>query len=368
LANYYQGTWDHPGYLWGSPITFATDLAEVGARSILSYVKQLNLLAGSRCFGEAWRGDLPWYCGSQPDNPPPSERNPHNDPCQEKIEPKGFKCIKNTSTAALKFDTKRWDSLLLGSLKLVSIPVIDPLGYRAWNSMISRTRFAMRKPCKDDVWGKGSCEPGPVYELFKRIDERLEDKEITLIGHSMGAIVASEVVSEFPKLPYRYVVFLGAAVSKKEFANSVERVLYERVTGASKDPNLSPEPCNTTKLREQQDVSVTKVKPFCFFSVSLHPYAEATEENGFGAAPAGSLLEWIDTNFTQPADVTDRTLGRWANIAPLRVTFKQALIEKGYVHFKRFGLDLKGPHSHGGLANPNESGSYGAYWRPEYWN
>lgn len=374
IAHYYQGGWDNLRNLISVPFKIATDLAEIGTRSLLSYGKQTNLLLGSLCLNEGWRDDFPLYCGPKPNNPavPSSnepqqrnqnddDRNPTNDPCEETVEPRGFKCVKTSAQAAYEF----WHlkNLLLSPLKLVSIPIVDPLGVRDWNSMISRTRFTLRKPCKEDVLGKGDCDVGSVHKLFQAIDENLRDKEITLIGHSMGAIVASEIVNTFPDLPFRNIVFMGAAVSIKEFSGSVQRILLQRV----KESGLNVSNCIPEKVGILGNAKEAETKPFCFFNLSLHPYAEATEENAFGAAPSGSLLEWIDTNFTQPADLSDRTLGRWVNISPLRFTLKTELLDKGYMHFKRFGLDFKGPHSHGGLADPNESKEYGVYWEPRYW-
>ncbi len=381
IAHYYQGSWDHTGYFLNAPFRFATDLTEVGARSLMSYGKQTNLLLGSSCFNEAWRDLIPFYCGPNPNKPAfaeinptngqrnqnDDERNPTNDPCEEADTPKGFSCVKTSAKEAGDF--WRLKNILLSPLKLISIPVIDPLGERDWNSMISRTRFTMRQPCKEEVWSKGNCGFGPAYKLFKAINDNLKDREITLIGHSMGAIVASEVVNAFTELPYRNVVFMGAAVSIKEFSKNVQRVLKARVEQQKDNQTTLPaNNCTRDKVGILGDAADAIKKPFCFFNISLHPYAEATEENGFGAAPSGSLLEWIDTNFTQPADIADRTLGRWANISSLRYTLDKDLLNKGYMRFKRFGLDFNGPHSHGGLANPEESEKkYGVYWNPDYW-
>jgi hypothetical protein len=388
IANYYQGSWDHKGYFLSVPFIFATDLAEVGARSLLSYGKQTNLFWGAQCFSEYWRGLLPLYCGPNPNEPAfaqidpdnnqgnqnGDERNPTNDPCEEAVPPQGFSCVKTSAKEARGF--WRLKNIFLSPLKLISVPIVDPLGERDWNSMISRTRFTMRQPCKEEVWGKGKCGDGPAYKLFKAINEKLKDREITLIGHSMGAIVASEVVNAFPDLPYRNVVFMGAAVSVREFSKSVQRVLKARVFKEQKEQMLAnTNNCARDKVGILGEADKAKSKPFCFFNLSLHPYAEATEENYWGFAPSGSLLEWIDTNFTQPSDIADRTLGRWANIAPLRYTLlEQDLLNSGYMHFKRFGLDFDGPYSHGGLADPDERDNaekskekYGVYWQPDYW-
>jgi hypothetical protein len=79
--------------------------------------------------------------------------------------------------------------------------------------------------------------------------------------------------------------------------------------------------------------------------------------------PSGSLLEWIDNNFENPIDLSDRTLGRWANVTPLQNTFDPKLLGT-YMHFKRFGLDGASPRSHSELADPRHNGKY---WRMEYW-
>ena len=78
----------------------------------------------------------------------------------------------------------------------------------------------------------------------------------------MGAIIANEIVRVFPKLPYKNIVYMGAASSIRDFRMSVEPVLQ-----SDSHPNLR------------------------FYNLSLHPYAEVYEINRGGLSPLGSLLE-----------------------------------------------------------------------------
>ena len=51
-----------------------------------------------------------------------------------------------------------------------------------------------------------------------------------------------------------------------------------------------------------------------FYILSLHPEAEARDLEVSGAAPVGSLVEWIDDIFETPVTPIDRTLGKWQNV------------------------------------------------------
>ena len=107
---------------------------------------------------------------------------------------------------------------------------------------------------------------------------------ITLIGHSMGTIVANEMVLTHPNLCYSNIVYMGAACNVSDFANAVIPCL-ERDTNAH------------------------------FYNLTLHPIAEAREAqwNYLDLTPRGSLLEWIDNFLSNPRTVPERTLGKWDN-------------------------------------------------------
>lgn len=82
---------------------------------------------------------------------------------------------------------------------------------------------------------------------------------ITLVGHSMGAIIVNNLLSVDATLKYNNIVHMASADS---IANLFEYVL----------PYLS----------EHQGAR--------FYSLSLHPENEVRESNALGTIPSGRLL------------------------------------------------------------------------------
>lgn len=375
IANHYQGDWGHPGFAWTVPFKLATDAAEVVARSLLNYAKQLNRWAGGSCYNERLREfSRGWYCGRD------GATDPYTDPCEEKDPVQGFSCSGGNRDAARDYAISQARYAPALPLKALTVPLVDPLGERAWLSMEARTRFVFRHPCRTDSGAaEGDCKPGIAATLFDKLDNgrslidvsakrRAEiaaesqgpGMRITLIGHSMGTMVAADIVRKFPRLPYDNVVFFGAAITVREFRNSVEALLRERV-------------------RDCGDRCPGALAPFHFYNVSLHPYAEASEENGWGSLPSGSLLEWIDFVFRAPPELSERTLGRWANVAAMRSTFDEQLLAE-HMHFHRLGLCATDPRKHGDfICDKDELGDPSTgrkpaphcatpqFWRKEAW-
>ena len=112
----------------------------------------------------------------------------------------------------------------------------------------------------------------------------LADVEITIVGHSVGAIILDDLVHIHGRLPYRNVVQMGSAESFSHFLETV-------VPGMEAKPELR------------------------FYNLSLHPVAEASEANAWGTVPVGSLLEWVDHVYTNNDPLLDKSLGRWVNVA-----------------------------------------------------
>ncbi len=240
MVNYYQGAWDNDSDRYGSPFTFATDLIEIVARAPQSFRKQAYLYITSFCYNEYMQNKLPSFLCSLNKESKLPYLFLENDPCVLKKSAElngeipenadylnGFECLDNTDKSASNFITDQLIKVPLDSLKILTTPIVDPLGNRAWNSMLSRTHFAMREPCKDDTFGIGSCREGVVHQFFSKLQNQVpgiriaqvsdanpsNEIKLTLIGHSMGTIIASEIVNQFPNLNYENVVFLGAAVS-----------------------------------------------------------------------------------------------------------------------------------------------------------
>jgi pimeloyl-ACP methyl ester carboxylesterase len=184
--------------------------------------------------------------------------------------------------------------------KLLTAPFIDAFGKSAWDNMSRRTQTMFRAPGEFDrpattneirVARRRVGEPaeGAVARLMQALAEFVaadpsNHYSITLVGHSMGTIVANEVIQMHPNLGYSNIVYMGAACSVTEFANAVI-------------------PCLEANTNTH------------FYNLTLHPVAEAREAqwNYLDLTPRGSLLEWIDNFLANPRTVPERTLGKWDN-------------------------------------------------------
>jgi pimeloyl-ACP methyl ester carboxylesterase len=143
--------------------------------------------------------------------------------------------------------------------------------------MLNHAHMLMRKPFDDREFAAADGKldgKGDLFHLFRVLRELEPDARppITLIGHSMGAIVVNHILRNFPDLPYRNVVFMGAAASVRDTIAALDVVMRT-------DPDAG--------LR--------------FYNLSLHQEAEANEVGYFGTVSKGSLLEWVDRMYTTPA-------------------------------------------------------------------
>lgn len=230
-----------------------------------------------------------------------------------------------------------WPFRLLGS------PLVDAFGETAWISMLRRTRLIFRTPEEfenfeihaDTNRFNGLAD---VSSFLRMLEDEVskngnsEGYSITLISHSMGAIIANDIIRYFPKLPYKNIVYMAAASSISHVQETVVPLLSR--------------PGN--KVR--------------FYNLMLHPDAESREYTLKGIGPTGSLLEWIDEYYTNPATLTDRRFGNWRNLFyTRRMMPKEA---RNHMTFKVFGFTrkLNNPMRHGDF-----SGTDQCYWRPEFW-
>lgn len=96
---------------------------------------------------------------------------------------------------------------LLTPLRIATSPFVNGLGRPSWENMIRRTRaaFIREKPelssaVATDSFKRSGYEGG-VYLFFKELHEHLPantDIKMTLIAHSMGTMLASELFVSFP--------------------------------------------------------------------------------------------------------------------------------------------------------------------------
>ncbi|AFT70677.1 hypothetical protein B5T_02403 [Alloalcanivorax dieselolei B5] len=233
--------------------------------------------------------------------------------------------------------------VLPGVVRLVTTPAVQGLGTPAWSMMLRRTKHLTTMEAdvlgyNEDYCGDACAVEGNgvVAVLARRLDamnQRLPagmTMEITLVGHSMGAIVANELVSLYPQLPYKTIIHMGAADSSRNWIDK----MYPWLKDHADDPDVA------------------------FYNLVLHPTSEEREVRGYFLIPNGSLLVWLDDMLTQPDHMLDRRSGRWTNARHLLPFYEDA----GNAYLKVFPAnDDSVPQNHG------DFGKF-RYWREDfYW-
>jgi len=221
--------------------------------------------------------------------------------------------------------------------KLITTPFTYTMARPAWDIMLRRTNTLFYKPSDlqngnhDDGYGS-EMGTGALSVFLLQMEALIKTKKlpvkITLIGHSMGAIVVNKMVNMDIELPYENIVHMASADSIKN--------LFEQVV-----PYLSVHDAN-------------------FYSLSLHPENEDREVSAWGLTPSGSLLVWIDDMFTSPETVLDKRSGRWENMERVLKLIPDNARKKMY--FKIYGLNDSG-------LEPQKHGEFGdlSFWLKETW-
>ncbi len=128
--------------------------------------------------------------------------------------------------------------------------------------------------------------PDPAHESAPRTckdGEAGREVKITLVGHSMGALVVSRMLLGFPNVPFHRIVFLGAAASIDDLDTGVL-------------PYLDRHPKTE------------------FHNVSLSMNDERYEQGWGDLWERGSLLVWIDNLFERIHSPHQLRLGRCLNL------------------------------------------------------
>lgn len=320
--------------VWDTPIYIASDLVQAVARAPVTYLKQLGRV-GERYQNDESQG---WLLHNEAARyrraaPVGAANNVvfHDHVDDEHDQP--FKNLSYTATFPARF---------------VSSPFVDGLGRTAWENMVRRARTTVHQTAEFDPACLAQKTPiseemkaypdgtGAFAKLFahlkgwQKANDPGGEMRITLIGHSMGAIVLNELVRVFPDLPYHDIVYMGAAASIADFNRSI-----------------------VPQLRDE-------AKDVRFYNLMLHPRAEAWELSFGGAVPSGSLLEWIDEMYEPPRTMLDRTLGKWRNVKVARHIWPDKAAARSV--FKVFGYGEGEPGAHGDFNNVAM-----CFWNPTFW-
>jgi pimeloyl-ACP methyl ester carboxylesterase len=244
-----------------------------------------------------------------------------------------------------------WTALwwLLGlPVRVAASPIVEGAGGGAWQMMSRRTKLLLH-PDLEFECEHTECPDSALLGFLGEL-RALQDElgiEVDLIGHSMGAMVASQILVEAAadenSIPrFSNIIFMAAAVPVREYLISVIPYLM---------------------LHEE-----TKM-----YHLTLHDRAERAERHPSGGEPLdlttpGSLLVWIDRFFESPETLLDNTAGRYLSLmhaeryTPARV--------KPRVFYKVFpeGANRPHPQVHGDFARAldDKRGEH-EFWSPEFW-
>jgi hypothetical protein len=274
-----------------------------------------------------------------------------------KLEPLTVGDASDERSLALRVgsDFGRW--VITYPVKVPSTLVLDLFGVQPWKNMLRRTRTMFERESEfipmleyedADVLKNYAKPPEPDTVRFLdklnatgrkgamwHFGHYLEQgraawlpgkrSTLTIIGHSMGAIVACELLQRFHALPVDNVVFEAAACSVSNFKTNVIPFLEEQNLRAQVAAPEGKDPANVVKTH--------------IYNLCLHDDAENAEKNPgeLDLSQRGSLLTWIDTLYQSPESENDRTFGRWVNAILATDDFPSDILDR--ITIKEFGRD-----------------------------
>lgn len=233
--------------------------------------------------------------------------------------------------------------LILTPLKALSTPIVVEAGRASWNMMLRNTRTLFWNTSALDAGQDGKAKPRPPIEGCEGCGglnsllvglwnlQQSHGIHITLVGHSMGAIVANQVVAEVPELQFDNIVHMASA-------DSIENTFA-----------LTLDYMRTENGQHTQ-----------FYSLMLQGDNENREVSGKGLMPSGSLLAWIDNMFSDPPTSLSKRAGRWSNMQRFESLVPEEVGDR--VHFTVFEKGVDG--------HPQEHSDFDEceFWTTAYWD
>lgn len=247
--------------------------------------------------------------------------------------------------------------------KVVTTPFVYTYGNQAWDQMERRvdtqfvnqtdlangTRQELESDLNSDLGAMARTE-GATLKLIKYIERRLEEEnvdfELTLIGHSMGAIIVNRMLDNKPSIRTRNIVYMASADTLYNFVYTT--LPYVR---------------SQLQMQAAPSTSLNQATPgIDVYNLFLNPENEDREVSGYGFAPSGSLLVWIDTMYARPEYVLKRTAGRWSNMHQILNLVPEDIRDR--VHFRVFGKAT-------GCPSPQKHGEFDDagcdFWQENFW-
>jgi pimeloyl-ACP methyl ester carboxylesterase len=238
--------------------------------------------------------------------------------------------------------------------KYLVSPLLDGFGSPAWEQMERHAILGFHADGQSVGPAASGYGSGGIAQFLKELRRRVNDDatscrgakkdtdcidwHLTLIGHSMGAIVANHVVRNFDDLDFDTIVYMAAACSVREYEDNV-----------------------LTYMSHKRHAKTQ------MYHLVLSRDAEIRDQYFYGIPPSGSLLVWIDKFFTQPRTLRDRTAGRFENLMRFIEETPETLAWR--VHVRAFGsgeLFKDEPQHHGAFLDFDEKQHPDGFWRENF--
>jgi len=230
--------------------------------------------------------------------------------------------------------------------QVITNGLLNAFGSRGWKEMRRRARLGFVKDPEVDfelscMVSMFSSKQDGVFSHFAEMltdyARQHPDTEITLIGHCMGTLIATEFLSRYSNLPVKNIVFMAGASSVHETAQVVK-------------PYLERHPQTH------------------FYNLCLHPRIDWFDMMDYMILPCGSVLAWVNEFLTEPASKEGYTVGIWEPAIAL-LPGMMGGVEK-QVTLKAFGIDDpvtsigkdQLPYQHTHFSSPEIK-----FWREEFW-
>jgi hypothetical protein len=304
-----------------------------------------------------------------------------------------------------------WKDRVLGStttaltypIKFLSSPWVDALGKSAWENMLRRTDllfhtendFQANPPQSVASGSKNfeasltTCNPlvpeqqglvhsqasGALSIFLRKLTKEIHQPSvygtendptkwsITLVGHSMGAIIVNHILRDFGTcLPIDNIVFMAAASTINSYNDSV----YPYMIKCQRELKIKRQRV-LKEDKKQCELEKDKRKMPGVYHLMLHELAETSERNLWNLPPTGSLLVWIDNFLSTPNTPMDRTSGRFTNLMLSLHTTPEEI--RPCISIKRFpgGGSGWGGTQNGIPANHSDFAERFKFWEKACW-
>lgn len=259
----------------------------------------------------------------------------------------------NLTANLSEYHNRLWPSVGRGTQQVLTVPARYTLG-SVWHSGVSSASWKVMKrrtltqffPASDfdDRWQPKGIQPVPGGHIFRQIlalSETPADRpDLTLIGHSMGAMVINGALQRFQK--------------QWQDSRMIDDVVYMAAAASIEDSLAALKPILAAPDPDSDAVN--------FYNLTLNRIAEVSEVHLGGLIPTGSLLISIDQHHERPEHPLRRTFGSEVNVLSSITLIQEALRDaEGALVFKAFD------RYEGSL--PQQHGDFGKipFWRKETW-